>query len=121
MRTSGVWGFLRRWTQLEPVLGQSHKTKGQGTGGGHRTEGHQAGAVTEGIDSKIPSWQQDLREDDLPYQHTPFPDSACLGNNGSDCSCTRGGDKGQSLPAAAHQWFGELLVNLHWLVTPKIP
>lgn len=48
------------------------------------------GAVTVSIDIKIPSWQQDLREDDLPYQHAPFPDSACLGNNGSDCSCTRG-------------------------------
>lgn len=42
MWMSGVWGSLRRWTQLEPVLGQSYKTKGQGTGGGHRTEIHQA-------------------------------------------------------------------------------
>lgn len=37
---SGVWGSLRRWRQLEPVLGKSYKTKGQGTGGGSRTEDH---------------------------------------------------------------------------------
>lgn len=35
-------------------------------------------AVTENSDIKILSWQQDLRNNDLTYQHTPFLDSVRL-------------------------------------------
>lgn len=50
----------------------------------------------------------------------------CLANDGAPGGCLWGqteaapsGAKGQSLQAT-HQWFKELLVSLHWPVTPKI-
>lgn len=64
-------------------LGESYKTKGPGTGGGHRTDDCQASSS----DIKILSWEQDLREDDGAYQHTPFPDSVCLENDGRLGGC----------------------------------